>query len=311
MLFSTTGEKIPIKLFSKYNENKINVLAYIVDDCNLECQYCYNKRPRSKKYLNLDRLYKFIVELQKQSGKYISLDLIGGEPTLHPDLISFCKKIALNKFISICIYTNFTRDLVYFCNLIHKNINFSITYHYQSNLENFINKVLEFKEKSTQINLTIMYEKNYSEQIINVFKNLIKFDFQTLELALVMKDTSNRIPIDYSEKQLKQYYEICNQQKNQIKEFSVQYSDNTVDEMSFYDFQKNTSISTQFWKCNAGIEYLDIDVEGNVFSCVASKNKIFNIYNEIKTFRIPTKPILCKVKYCQCRWDITKERVFK
>lgn len=84
-----------------------------------------------------------------------------------------------------------------------------------------------------------------------------------------------------------------------------------VDEMSFYDFQKNTSISTQFWKCNAGIEYLDIDVEGNVFSCVASKNKIFNIHNDVKTFRIPTKPVLCKVKYCQCRWDITKERVFK
>lgn len=303
--------KIPVKLFSKFNKNRINVLAYIADDCNLECVYCYNRRPRSKKYLNLDILYKFMIELQKQSGKYISLDLIGGEPTLHKDLVSFCKKIKDNKFMTICIYTNFTKDISYFCNLINDNINFSITYHYQNDLDDFISKVIDFKKKNAQINLTLMYEKKYTDKIINAFKKLMKNDFQTLELALVMKDTSNRIPIDYSEKQINDYNEICRQQKDQIKEFSVQYSDNTIDEMSFYDFQKNTSISTQFWKCNAGIEYLDIDVEGNVFSCIASKNKIFNIYDDIKTFRIPIKPILCKVKYCQCRWDITKERVFK
>ena len=37
------------------------MLVYIADVCNYNCEYCYNKKPRTGKLLDLDELYKFVM----------------------------------------------------------------------------------------------------------------------------------------------------------------------------------------------------------------------------------------------------------
>lgn len=66
----------------------INVTVNIIDNCNYTCNYCYNKDYRSNNILNLTALYNYILKTKLN----IALDILGGEPTLHPDLLIFVRR---------------------------------------------------------------------------------------------------------------------------------------------------------------------------------------------------------------------------
>ena len=65
------------------------MLVYIADVCNYNCEYCYNKKPRTGKLLDLDKLLQFLIDMQQKTKKRIAVELIGGEPTLHPGMLDF------------------------------------------------------------------------------------------------------------------------------------------------------------------------------------------------------------------------------
>ena len=154
-------KKYPIRIYSNVNQNNIQVLAFIIDQCDMHCFYCYNKMPRTKKKLNLKKLYQFLNELNNQTKKNINLDIIGGEPTMHDDLIDFCNKTRNTSFLKINIYTNFNQDITYFEKLISNNLELSITYHYQNEIELFKQKLFKLiSNRNASVNLTIMYEPN-------------------------------------------------------------------------------------------------------------------------------------------------------
>ena len=71
---------------SKYSDYVV-ILAYIADICNYNCTYCYNKKPRSGKFLDLDALLDACLAIYQSTHKKIKLELIGGEPTMHPKLM--------------------------------------------------------------------------------------------------------------------------------------------------------------------------------------------------------------------------------
>ena len=45
----------------------MNVLLFIADRCNFSCPYCYNRRPRTNKIVDLDLLYKFVLDASKKT----------------------------------------------------------------------------------------------------------------------------------------------------------------------------------------------------------------------------------------------------
>ena len=198
-------KKYPIRIYSNVNQNNIQVLAFIIDQCDMHCFYCYNKMPRTKKKLNLKKLYQFLNELNNQTKKNINLDIIGGEPTMHDDLIDFCNKTRNTSFLKINIYTNFNQDIAYFEKLISNNLELSITYHYQNEIELFKQKLFQLiSNKNASVNLTIMYEPNKYIQSIQFFKDIKALNhprIKTIELALILSDTANSLMNEEEEKQ--------------------------------------------------------------------------------------------------------------
>lgn len=81
-----------VKEFVIQKSTPLNILAYIVDRCNFNCSYCYNRKPRKSTLADLDGFFRFIEDIRRQQplDKKINVSLIGGEPTLHPDAIDFC-----------------------------------------------------------------------------------------------------------------------------------------------------------------------------------------------------------------------------
>lgn len=113
--------------------NTRNIIAYhIVDHCNLNCSACNHFSPLAKpRFANIDKFEKNISKLSKIL-KIAELNLLGGEPLLHPELIEFVKiarKILKNEFI--CIWTNGillnSMDSTFFTEIKKRNICIRIT----------------------------------------------------------------------------------------------------------------------------------------------------------------------------------------
>jgi molybdenum cofactor biosynthesis enzyme MoaA len=83
-------EELYYKLNSKLISNNINIEIFCTDCCNYNCYYCVNLNDgyvRQNKFLDFDKIYNLIIWLYSKYKKHICITLIGGEPTLHPNLL--------------------------------------------------------------------------------------------------------------------------------------------------------------------------------------------------------------------------------
>lgn len=82
----------------KFNRLKIS----LTNDCNLCCAHCYLKRT-AKSYIDTSMLFRRLDEAVKLGFK--TIDLTGGEPTMHPDFMIIVEYIK-EKGLDVHICTN-------------------------------------------------------------------------------------------------------------------------------------------------------------------------------------------------------------
>lgn len=164
------------------NHNYFNILIYLCDICNFNCSYCYNKKPRSNHKLNIDTLTNFLFKIKQNIKTNLHLELIGGEPTLHPNLNQFINNI---KPITnnILIYTNLSNNISIYKNLLDNNINLFATWHNQNN--NFIDNLNQLYNHKHLIDISIMYEHNNIDKSISIYNQIKNLNFKTHALTLV------------------------------------------------------------------------------------------------------------------------------
>ena len=131
-------------------------MVYIIDSCNYNCSYCFNE-PCTNKILDLDKLYFFItnVLIVQLNKEYIYLEIIGGETTLHPELLQFCKKIANVENIYTTIFTNFSKPVEYYKQLIQidNRIQFILSWHSQNT--KYLDKLSNFSHNEIANNIIV------------------------------------------------------------------------------------------------------------------------------------------------------------
>ena len=83
-----------------------NVFFHILTQCNLACRHCYiNPQQHGSQRLDIDQIRRWLQVLIQRSPK-ANLILLGGEPTLHPDLAVAVKYARQLGYASITIDTN-------------------------------------------------------------------------------------------------------------------------------------------------------------------------------------------------------------
>ena len=89
-----------------FSRDAANVFFHITTHCNLNCRHCYiNTHQHGRKTLPLN-VVKNWLKLFSQRARYANLVLLGGEPTLHPDLADIVKTAGRLAYASITIDTN-------------------------------------------------------------------------------------------------------------------------------------------------------------------------------------------------------------
>jgi organic radical activating enzyme len=161
----------------------------VIDVCNYMCSYCgagYGNdttRPQSK-FFKQDKYHDawkgVINRLKLIKGDMFVVDLLGGEPTLHPDIHDIISSLEEVKCCEhVRLITNLSKNLDYFKNLCDTEttkleINPSIHFQYYS--EKIVDKILHI-HNSTDIRISpivvLSDDPKHKTNMLHVFETLV------------------------------------------------------------------------------------------------------------------------------------------
>lgn len=85
-----------------WSKSPRQVSVALTNVCDLHCAYCY--APKHKASLNADRLLRWLKELDTEGC--LGIGFGGGEPTLHPDFVDICKRVAAETQLAVTFTTH-------------------------------------------------------------------------------------------------------------------------------------------------------------------------------------------------------------
>ena len=287
----------------------MHIVAYIIDSCNYNCSYCYNKKPRTRQNIDLSSLYSMHMQMLKKF-KNIKCELIGGEPTLHPDLLEFCQKTKEFPSISLLIYSNGSKDVAYIAKLLRCGVDMALTLHYSMDSDSLLQKVIALSNAgfSKQIQLRIMLEHGYEHQSFSLYDKAKHICSQCDVRLCLIDDTIKSYSQEFHEKIQKSSLLTENtfiSRSNSIYEFvsfdSLYIDPDVIDSMSFRN-----------WVCNAGYNYIYVHSNGNIYQCQTYFENRQDYMCNISNFSNSIfKKHICKMKNCSnCEICIDKQKVF-
>lgn len=311
------------KVYSNFLADYFHLIAFVIDDCNYNCHFCYNIKPRTKQQLDLCALQQFIQNIYVQTGKNIFLELLGGEPTLHPDLLKFCiKSLKQMPCVKSYVFTNFSKPFNYYLELLKNNVALSITWHSKHDDitgQSFINKVKSIPMKFFKdpgIRLRILYEKSNIKNAMYAFDSLYAQYSEYLEFDLLSDIGSEKYV--YTQKELDDFNDRIKSLKPATdNDYIFEYEDGNKKFLKFTDIVKQEKFNFNMWQCNAGKDCLYVHSDGCIYPCesyyFATVANVFNgkmssIYSK-DTFKFKQKT-LCKCTQCAWSWNIYKENIF-
>jgi MoaA/NifB/PqqE/SkfB family radical SAM enzyme len=265
--------------------------------CNYDCSYCpASIHDNSSPHTDIEIL-KATVDKLMTLGKPIRLSFTGGEPTVHPkfkELIQYCNHVGVSW---ISVTTNGTLPYEFYASLNVDQLVFSI--HLEYDWKRVFN-TLESITDSTKIKVIaqIMAHHDHMDAVLQLRAKC---------LLAEIPSTVRRIRWTEGDHNLFDDMRYHPAHLTWIKEQDATVQGNCVidDEQIIHanDVIKLHLNKYKDWTCNAGIESLMINWDGDVHRATCRVGgSLGNIYNS--TFVAPTAPITCTRDWCTCAADI-------
>jgi len=287
------------------HQDSIKVEWNIGKRCNLDCGYCPdfihdNFSPHTNVKVMLDTI-DALAELDKP----IRLSFTGGEPCVHPSIIEIIDHAA-QKLGWINITTNGTLPHKLYARLPVSHYVFSLHFDNDS-WERSTNNVLYFSQLN-EAERGIPFQVNlmaHHEHMDKVKRAAILFDGHNIPYVVRrIRWTEKHDWFDDMRYEAKDLQWILDQ-KATAKENCVVDDEELI---HANDIIKHNRNQFEGWKCNAGIESLMINWDGEVHRATCRVGgSLGNIYNG--SFEIPEEPIICTRKFCTCAADIPLTKV--
>ena len=290
------------------HHTSIHVEWNIGKRCNLDCGYCPAEiHDNFSPHTDLDVMVNAIYELEK-IGKPIRLSLTGGEPTVHPKIekIIECAKARL-QWLSIT--TNALRMPEWYAKQPVDQWVFSLHFdneHSQRAAENIVyySQLLDMHSKDTKFQVNLMCHHEHMDKVRQAAQLLEGHNIPYVCRRIRWTEAEDRDYFDdmrYKEKDL----EWILSKKSTVKANCV------VDDKDLIhanDVIKHKLNAFEGWSCNAGLESLMINWDGDVHRATCRVGgSLGNIYKG--TFESPVAPIICTRKWCTCVADISLTKV--
>lgn len=281
------------------HQNKVKVEWNLGKRCNYDCSYCPkeihdNYSPHTDYFILQNTVDKLC-----SIGKPIRLSFTGGEPCVHPDferLITYAHKQPNIEFISVT--TNGTRKPLYYQNLLVDQYVFSIHFEYEYTETIHTIKTVDEYTKGIHIlvNLMAHHNKMYDVRYASFLLDSYDIPHNIRRIRWTEGDHDLFDDMKYDQNDLDWILsKTSTVGANCIIDGKDQYHANDIIKLHLNKYKN--------WTCNAGLESLMINWDGDVHRATCRVGgSLGNIYKG--TFNIPTEPVICTRNYCTCAADI-------
>lgn len=289
-------------------EGILNLSWELVTHCQFSCSYCYFKPYESD--INYSDVKNIILKRIENMTTPLSVTLLGGEPTLHPDFHEIVDRLASMPHVDhIDIVTNLQPTVEFWGPLLKNKgrIEIVASYHVEYARELFFKKVATLK-KDFPINIIFMvhndikylpkmkdavkaYLENHIDDVPIIFRRLI--DSETV-----------RSEFDYPRPIIDFFEEMEEKIKASgvVETVTVTTKDESF-EISELEFANKGLNKFKGWKCQ--MNALIVHADGTVnYPCTNIKKHI--LFAELKS-----REMICPHDICPCEhyWNFKKEKV--
>lgn len=312
-----------IRIDSNIDENLLRIELFLSNVCNYKCWYCFpGSNEGTHRWPALEPLISnlsYVLDYYKKNKnktKFL-LHVIGGEPTIWPDLENFIKHFKTNYDTIISISTNASRTIRWWNENGDLFDHVMISCHHQYIDTKHIISVADLLYKK-KVNLTalVLMDPSKWDTCVNIVDDLKKSKYRWPITALEVFHSS----INYTADQKKYISNSLKRMPNLLwwwKSKRMPYKDATVT----YDNRKKIKVPNNWlsinalnsfknWKCNLGIDTFFIDKNGNMQGACGENlydlDFKYNIFEKdfISNFHPDIKSTTCKQEKCYCQPEI-------
>lgn len=270
--------------------------------CNYNCSYCPSSiHDNTSPHTDIEIL-KATVDKLMTLGKPIRLSFTGGEPTVHPkfrELVAYCKFKGV-QWISVT--TNGTLPYEFYAGLAVDQLVVSIHLEYDwKRVFNTVESVVDLTK--IKVIAQIMAHHDYMDAVLQLRAKC---------LLAHIPNTIRRIRWTEGDHDLFDDMRYNTTDLNWLKEQEATVQGNCVIDantiMHANDVIKLHLNKFNGWTCNAGIESLMINWDGDVHRATCRVGgSLGNIYQG--DFLAPNDPVICDRNFCTCAADIPLTKV--
>jgi len=279
------------------HQDSIKVEWNLGKRCNYDCSYCpASIHDNSSPHTDIEIL-KGAVDNLVLLGKPIRLSFTGGEPTVHPkfkELIQYCKHVGVSW---ISVTTNGTLPYEFYQSLNVDQYVFSL--HLEYDWQRVYSTLSKLKEDSkVRLIAQIMCHHDHMPSAYTLFARCLTDQISCTLRRIRWTEGDHDLFDDmrYHPDDLK----WIKKQESTVQGNTV-IDDTTI--IHANDVIKLHLNKYKGWTCNAGIESLMINWDGDVHRATCRVGgSLGNIYEG--TFVVPSEPVVCDRNFCTCAADI-------
>jgi MoaA/NifB/PqqE/SkfB family radical SAM enzyme len=289
------------------HQDSIKVEWNLGKRCNYDCTYCpASIHDNVSEHTDIEIL-KSTVDKLMLLGKPVRISFTGGEPTVHPkfeELVNYCKHVGVTW---VSVTTNGTRKPEWYINQRADHWVFSLHFEYDyKRVGNTISAV----SKQRKIMVNVMAHQDHMpavKETVDYFK-IMKVPFVIRRVRWTDGDHNLFDDMRYDQNDL----DWIKEQESTVTPNTIVWIDNKHAPLSYHanDIIKLHLNKYKGWSCNAGIESLMINWDGEVHRATCRVGgSLGNIYEG--TFVVPSQPVICTRDWCTCAADIPLSKEHK
>jgi MoaA/NifB/PqqE/SkfB family radical SAM enzyme len=295
------------KVASRWDHsNAVRIEWNLGKRCNYDCSYCPSEiHDNTSPHTNIEIL-KATVDKLMLLEKPIRLSFTGGEPCVHPkfdELIKYCKHVGINW---ISVTTNGTRPYEFYSSLPVDQYVFSLHLEYDwPRVYDTMNKVFDLTK--IKIIAQIMCHHDHMNSAVTIFARCLQAKIPATLRRIRWTQGDHDLFDDM--RYHPNYLDWIKQQEATVQPNTILfYKDKAMEQRHANDVIKLHLNKYKGWTCNAGIESLMINWDGDVHRATCRVgSSLGNIYEG--NFVAPSEPVTCDRNFCTCAADIPLTKI--
>ena len=286
------------------HQDQIKVEWNLGKRCNYDCSYCPSVIHDNFSPHTDINILELAVDRLCELNKPLRISLTGGEPCVHPDIEDFLEYLKRKNIFWINVTTNGTRPSTWY---LHNEIFFNhivFSLHFEYDWKRVYKTINQFYDATqTDFFVNVMAHHDYMDDVRWVSKEFkskgIKFAIRRIRWTDGDHNIFDDLKYDGNDLQWLLEQDATASPNCRIDDSQVIHANDII---------KKHLNKFKGWTCNAGIESLMINWDGEVHRATCRVGgSLGNIYEG--SFEKPVTPITCDRDFCTCAADIPLTKI--